>query len=84
VGKPSLNAAQPYAKAEGRVFLLVPAYPGCPGTKAVKQWLLSSSLLFAKLVLVILLQNSRSTVSIFLPFMELFTMRCSLFLKYVE
>jgi len=36
VGKPSLNAAQPYAKAEGRVFLLVPAYPGCPGTKAVK------------------------------------------------
>jgi len=38
VGKPSLNAAQPYAKAEGRVFLLVPAYPGCPGTKAVK-WL---------------------------------------------
>jgi len=39
VGKPSLNAAQPYAKAEGRVFLLVPAYPGCPRTKAVK-WLL--------------------------------------------
>jgi len=38
-GEPSLNAAQPYAKAEGRVFLLVPAYPGCPGTKAVK-WLL--------------------------------------------
>jgi len=34
-----MNAAQPYAKAEGRVFLLVPAYPGCPGTKAVK-WLL--------------------------------------------
>jgi len=30
VGKPSPNAAQPYAKAEGRVFLLVPAYPGCP------------------------------------------------------
>jgi len=29
VGKPSLNAAQPYAKTEGRVFLLVPAYPGC-------------------------------------------------------
>jgi len=40
VGKPSLNAAQPYAMAEGRVFLLVPAYPGCPGTKAVKRWLL--------------------------------------------
>jgi len=40
VGKPSLNAAQPYAKAEGRVFLLVPAYPGCPGTKAVKRLLL--------------------------------------------
>jgi len=39
VWKPSLNAAQPYAKAEGRVFLLVPAYPGCPGIKAVK-WLL--------------------------------------------
>jgi len=39
-GKPSLNAAQPYAKAEGRVFLLVPAYPGCPGTKAVKRLLL--------------------------------------------
>jgi len=38
-GEPSLNAAQPYAKAEGRVFLLVPAYSGCPGTKAVK-WLL--------------------------------------------
>jgi len=37
VGKPSLNAAQPYTKAEGRVFLLVPAYPGCPGTKAVKR-----------------------------------------------
>jgi len=35
VGKPSLNAAQPYAKAESRVFLLVPAYPGHPGTKAV-------------------------------------------------
>jgi len=40
VGKPSLYAAQPYAKAEGRVFLLVPAYPGCPGTKAVKRLLL--------------------------------------------
>jgi len=40
VGKPSLNAAQPCAKAEGRVFLLVPAYPGCPGTKAIKRWLL--------------------------------------------
>jgi len=40
VGKPSLNAAQPYAKAEGRVFLLVPAYPGCPRTKAVKRLLL--------------------------------------------
>jgi len=39
VGKPSLNAAQSYAKAEGRVFLLVPAYPGCPGTKAVKRLL---------------------------------------------
>jgi len=38
-GKPNLNAAQPYAKAEDRVFLLVLAYPGCPGTKAVK-WLL--------------------------------------------
>jgi len=37
VGKSSLNAAQPYAKAEGRVFLLIPAYPGCPGTKAVKR-----------------------------------------------
>jgi len=35
-----MNAAQPYAKAEGRVFLLVPAYPGCPGTKAVKRLLL--------------------------------------------
>jgi len=40
VGKPNLNAAQPYAKAEGRVFLLVPAYTGCPGTKAVKRLLL--------------------------------------------
>jgi len=40
VGKLSLNAAQPYAKAEGGVFLLVPAYPGCPGTKAVKRLLL--------------------------------------------
>jgi len=40
VGKASLNAAQPYAKAEGRVFLLVPAYPGCPETKAVKRLLL--------------------------------------------
>jgi len=40
VGKPSLNAAQPYAKAEGRVFLLVPAYLGCPETKAVKRLLL--------------------------------------------
>jgi len=40
VGKPSLNAAQPYAKAEGRVILLVLAYPGCPGTKAVKRLLL--------------------------------------------
>jgi len=45
VGKPSLNAAQPYAKAEGRVFLLVPAYPGCPGTKAVKRWLLLLSII---------------------------------------
>jgi len=43
VGKPSLNAAQPYAKAEGRLFLLVPAYPGCPGTKAVKRLLLLSN-----------------------------------------
>jgi len=33
--KLSLNAEQPYAKTEGRV----PAYPGCPGTKAIK-WLL--------------------------------------------
>jgi len=40
VGKPSLIAAQPYAKAEGRMFLLVPAYPGCPRTKAVKRLLL--------------------------------------------
>jgi len=40
VGKPSLNAVQPFAKAEGRVFLLVPAYPGCPRTKAVKRLLL--------------------------------------------
>jgi len=48
VGKPSLNAAQPYAKAEGRVFLLVPAYQGCPRTKAV-EWLL---LLFIVVVLV--------------------------------
>jgi len=39
VGKPSLNAAQPYAKAEGRVFLLVPAYPGCHGTNVVKRLL---------------------------------------------
>jgi len=39
-GEPSLNTAQPYAKAEGRVFLLVPAYLGCPGTKAVKRLLL--------------------------------------------
>jgi len=38
VGKLSLNAAQLYAKAEGRVFLLVLAYPGCPGTKAVKRF----------------------------------------------
>jgi len=36
-GEPSLNAAQPFAKAEGRVFLLVPAYPGCPGTEAIKR-----------------------------------------------
>jgi len=40
VGKPSLNAAQSYGKAEGRVFLLVPAYLGCPRTKAVKRLLL--------------------------------------------
>jgi len=40
VGKPSLNAVKSYAKAKGRVFLLVPAYPGCPGTKAVKRLLL--------------------------------------------
>jgi len=44
-GKPSLNAKQPYAKAEGRVFLLVPAYLGCPGTKAIKRLLL---LLFSR------------------------------------
>jgi len=41
VGKPILNAAQPFAKADGRVFLLVLAYPGCPGTNAVKQLLLN-------------------------------------------
>jgi len=40
VGKPSLNAAQPHAKAEGKVFLPIPAYPGCPRTKAVKRLLL--------------------------------------------
>jgi len=40
VGKPSQNAAQPYAKADGRVYLLVPAYPGCLETKAVKRLLL--------------------------------------------
>jgi len=40
VGKPSLKTAQPYAKAEGRVFLLVLAYPGCPGTKTVKRLVL--------------------------------------------
>jgi len=34
------------AKAEGRVLLLVLAYPGCPGTKAVKRWLLLSVCLF--------------------------------------
>jgi len=28
------------AKAEGRMFLLVLAYPGCPGTKAIKRPLL--------------------------------------------
>jgi len=39
-GEPSLNAAQPYDKAEGRVFLLVLVYPGCPGTKAIKLLLL--------------------------------------------
>jgi len=36
-GETQRNAAQPYAKAKGRVFLLVPAYPGCPGTKAIKR-----------------------------------------------
>jgi len=46
VGKPSLNAAQSYANAKGRVFLLVLAYPGCPATKAVK-WLLLLLLLIA-------------------------------------
>jgi len=51
VGKPSLNAAQPYAKAEGRVFLLVPTYPGCPGTKAVKRLLLLLLLLLYVLFL---------------------------------
>jgi len=50
VGKPSLNAAQPYAEAEGRVFLLVPAYPGCPGTKAVKRWWLLLLLLLLLLL----------------------------------
>jgi len=49
VGKPSPNAAQPHAKAEGRVFLLVPAYPGCPGTKAVKRLLLLLLLLLLQL-----------------------------------
>jgi len=39
VGKPSLYAAQPYAKAEGSVSSGT-AYPGCPGTKAVKRLLL--------------------------------------------
>jgi len=48
VGKPSLNAAQPYAKADGRVFLLVPAYPGCPGTKTVKRLLLLLLLFYTK------------------------------------
>jgi len=52
VGKLSLNAAQPYAKAEGGVFLLVPAYPGCPGTKAVKRLLLLVLVLVIKISLV--------------------------------
>jgi len=38
-------------KAEGRVFLLVPAYPGCPRTKAVK-WLLVVVVLVDELSLV--------------------------------
>jgi len=49
VGKPSLNAAQPYAKAEGRVLLLVLTYPGCPGTKAVKRLLLLLLLLLMQI-----------------------------------
>jgi len=39
------------AKAEGRVFLLVPAYPGCPGTKAVK-WLLLLLLLYIAIIFI--------------------------------
>jgi len=38
--QPERSTALCYCKAEGRVFLLVPAYPGCPGTKAIKRLLL--------------------------------------------
>jgi len=51
VGKPSLYAEQPYAKAEDRVFLLVPAYSNCPRTKAVKRLML---LLFVVQILYLL------------------------------
>jgi len=57
VGKPSLYAAKPYAKAEGRVFLLVPAYPGCPGTKAVKRLLLLLVVVVPELALPLLLSR---------------------------
>jgi len=60
VGKPSLNAAQPYAKTEGRMFLLVPAYLGCPGTKAVKRLLLLLLLYLANFVFFAAARRSES------------------------
>jgi len=39
-GNPAWTQHSPMLRQKGRVFLLVPAYPGCPGTKAVKRLLL--------------------------------------------
>jgi len=66
VGKPSLNAAQLYAKAEGRVFLLVPAYPGSPGTKAIKRLLLLLSYKIILLILQHLHSDSCHTVTLYI------------------
>ena len=45
-------------RCEWGKFLLVPAYPGCPGSKAVKRSLLLLLLLYCSLIVYLLLFNA--------------------------